>query len=129
MRQLWLPGIPSLELSGSNGTRWSQGHVVASAPVREPLGGVRAATRGRPPPPSASELAELDELIERLEWAADGGHGAVCSVWARDDVPTLDLEWLLNGALLEVMAAVTLLPREARRESLEQSENSPEVAE
>jgi hypothetical protein len=75
-----------------------------------------------------AELAELDALIARLEWAADGGDGSICSTTELDDVPALNLEWILRGPLLEAMAAVVMKWAQARPLALEESEESPGAA-
>lgn len=83
----------------------------------------------QPVPNDRDTPAELAAHIERLEWAADGGDGSVCSTRELDDVPTLDLEWMLRGALLEAMAAIVLRVGDARSFAPFQSENNSEVAE
>ena len=43
--------------------------------------------------------------------------------------PTLELEWMLHSALLEVMAAIVMRPEDARTIEAFQSENNSGVAE
>jgi hypothetical protein len=47
-----------------------------------------------------------------------------CCPDCRHEPPTLDLEWILRGALLEALRAIEWKPLEAQQERLEQSENS-----
>lgn len=136
-RQLLPPGEPR---TGKPPARV----VAASRPLRAPVceapGGAGAAgTQGARqerrvtanpiavvlrPRPTPAELAELDALIARLEWAADGGDGSICSTSEPDDVQAINLEWILHGSLLEAMAAVLMKCGPARPSALEQSENS-----
>jgi hypothetical protein len=64
-------------------------------------------------PPTREEREQLERDIERQEWAADGGDGSICSVRERDDVRCLNLEWMLNGAVIEDIAAIELRIGEA----------------
>ena len=119
-RQLWLPG-------------------VAGAPERPPTKlsrSIETARRRRechvadPPQRGLTERERFAFELHclREEWAADGGDGSVCST-DEGDPPTLNLEWLINGALLEVMAAVVMRPEPARVSSGRQPEDSMEPAE
>jgi hypothetical protein len=77
---------------------------------------------------SPAELMALEWEVARIEWAADGGDGSVCSTTELDDVPALNLEWILHGPLLEAMAAVIMKWTSARPSALEQTDNSREAA-
>jgi len=76
---------------------------------------------GTPAPPafSTAETARararvvpfaLELELQRREVAADGGDGfgPSASELAELGAPAIDVEWMLNGALLEAMAAVVL---------------------
>lgn len=123
-RQLWLPGVagaperPPSKLSRS----------IETARQRR-----QAAEKGNVAGPPQRALTERERFAFELhclreEWAADGGDGSVCST-DEGDPPTLNLEWLINGALLEVMAAVVMRPEPARVSSGRQPEDSMEPAE
>ncbi len=88
--------------------------------------GARNDTRQRQPVVlTERERFELELHCLRVEWAADGGDGSICSTGELlDDIPTLNLEWILHGPLLEALAAITWKPLEAQQERLEEPEKS-----
>jgi hypothetical protein len=97
--------------AGASGTRGERGRRRSELPE-----GVRH--------PTAAELDALELELQRKEWAADGGDGSICSTRELDDIPALNLEWILRGPLLEALAAITWKPLEADRDGLEQPEKS-----
>lgn len=121
-RQLWLPHV--------DGAPPAESHE--SCPVQS---GQRTPKKKRgvllwasQTPEAVRQRFALELELHRFEVAADGGDGSVCST-DECDTPTLDLEWMLRGALLEAMAAVLLRAVPACPNDPRQSEDSIESAE
>jgi len=121
-RQLWLRGVDGAP-EGPSQPKLSRSIGTRGRPCKKPPGVFYTSQ----PPVSVPERFALELELQRMEWAADGGDGSVCSTH-EGELRTLDLEWQLRGPLLEAMAAVLLRPGPARDSSARQSECSMEPA-
>lgn len=117
-RQQWLPHVDGAPAAGS---QRKLSRSIGTRPRGNDAGPPQRALTER-------ERFALELELARIEWAADGGDGCVCST-DEGDAATLDLEWMLRGPLLEAMAALLLRAPSACAESGRQSEDSIGAAE